>query len=347
MINRPRAAAWVWVVAAGCTAPPWAVENPARFGLDEAELEQAFELAEEYTFMHSLLVAREGALVGEAYFRGYGSEVPHTVMSVTKSVTSAAVGIAVDQGLVELDEEVAPWFPEYDATIEDPRVRQVTVEHLLHMRGGFPDDHDSFWELYGSDDWIGATLAQTLVGDPGESWSYSTFSTHLLSGVLTRAAGVSLPEYTSEHLCYPAEMYCWSWALDPQGVAFGGSEQMLTPVDMVRFGELFRASGKVKRRQVVPSSWVEASLQPQAGGDWTWGEFEDLGYGRLWWTGRLADHQVFFALGHGGQYVLVAPEAELVVATTAYWQIGWEDADYQERLVGELIARHVLGALED
>jgi CubicO group peptidase (beta-lactamase class C family) len=332
-----------------CTLPEWAVENPRDHGLDTKELDLAVEAAEDLRYVRSLTVTRSGELVVEAYYWHYEAEDPQRIQSVTKSVLSALTGIAIEQGALSMDDTAMSFFPEYDSRRLDPRVHDITVDHLVHMRAGFPNDQDSFSSLSESDNWIQATLEQTLVSDPGEEYRYSTFSTHLLSGVLTKAIGAPTADFAQLELCGPVGIRCDRWRTDPQGIAFGGSDMELTAREMALFGDLYLTGGVLRDgTPVVPADWVADTTQSQEDVAWAeWGDWRDVGYGGLWWTGSLYDRELFFGLGHGGQYIIVDRDWELVITTNSDWWMNWDVADIHERAVAGVIAAHVLPAVVD
>lgn len=360
----PRAARWVVLLlpvllCLGCgedvtqpeDSPPsydWPTSSPEEQGLDSSILSMAVVSARRAGFVDCLLVVRNGHLVTEEYFNGYDRNTPHNVKSVSKSFLSAMVGIALQQGRFDsLDQKIAPFFSEELTDDVDPRVRSITLRHLLTMRAGFDTDENVYSTLYSSPNWIRATLHLDLIDSPGDAFHYNTFSTHLLATALARAANMTALEFGDLHLFRPLKIHCRQWQRDSQGNYFGGNNMYFTPRDAARFGLLCLNGGSMEGRQILPEGWVRDCIVNSAGGDWTWGEMHDLGYGRLWWTGSLGRHSFYTALGHGGQYVLVFPEIQLIVVTNSESEIGWDRADEQERAVASLVKDFVLTALTD
>jgi CubicO group peptidase (beta-lactamase class C family) len=261
--------------------------------------------------LHSLLVSHRGELVLERYFNGYAPTDSENVKSVSKSIMSALVGIAIQQGYVR---GPGATLGEYFGGDAGPEKAGITLENLLTMRAGLRSTSNGnygAWVL--SDDWIEFVLEQPLQAPPGRHMQYSTGNTHLLSAILTRATGRSTLEFAREVLAEPLGFRLAPWPRDPQGLYFGGNDMELTPRQMLAFGELYLNGGKAKGRQVVPEGWVEASLQPHS--ESPLGEGRYYGYG--WWICALAGYRTPHAWGYGGQFIMLVPELELAIVTTS------------------------------
>jgi CubicO group peptidase (beta-lactamase class C family) len=215
------------------------------------------------------------------------------------------------------------------------------------MRAGFDTDRNTYGTVYHSSNWIKTTLHLYLVDDPGAAFHYNTFSTHLLATALARATGMSALEFGKAYLFDPLEIECTQWSTDPQGNYFGGNNMYFTPRDAARFGLLCLNGGSIDGEQILPEGWVHDCVQNSAGGDWVWGDMTDMGYGRLWWTGTLGEYDFYTALGHGGQYVLVFLEIQMIVVTNSVSGVSWNLADQQERTVASLVKDYVLTAITE
>jgi CubicO group peptidase (beta-lactamase class C family) len=286
----------------------------ATIGIDSLRLAYAMEQAAALPRLRSLLVARHGELEVERRFRGPGLDQPANVKSVSKSVLSALVGIAIaEQWLAGADQPIAPFFERHLAPDEDPRKRQITVGHLLSMQSGLERTSGAnYGRWVSSPNWVRHVLTRPMVAEPGGSRMYSTGNSHLLSAVLTQATGRSTWDYAREKLAVPLGIALPRWPADPQGIYFGGNEMRMTPRAMLRFGELYRNGGRHEGRQIVPEEWVRESLTPRAASRHV-GE----GYGYGWFIGEVRGHPMFYAWGYGGQFIFVVPELELTVVTTS------------------------------
>lgn len=303
-----------------------------------ADLTSAFRRAEAIRPLTSLLVARDGELLGEAYYRGGSADEPVNAKSASKSVLSALVGIAVSEGHLEGPEQpVAELLPDDFARIDDPRKRRITVGHLLSMQAGLrTTSFRSYGAWVSSGDWIRWALERPMECDPGRCWEYSTGNYHLLSAALTEATGVDLRTYAGRKLLGPLGVPARPWDRGPRGYYLGGNNMALTPRELLRFGQLYQQGGRWEGRQVVPERWIERSLAPRVVSSWNG---HDYGYG--WWGRRLAGERVWFAWGYGGQYVFLVPDLDLTVVTTTDPSLerGRRDAD---RAIFDLLRDEIL-----
>ena len=322
--------------ARGADAPadsaPASVAFCPSVDLDSARLAEVYERAAALPRLHSLLVARHGTLQAEEYFRGPGRDARANIKSVSKSLVSALVGIAIAEGhLSGVDQPAAPFFDRYLAGNADPRVSQITIGHLLSMQSGLePTSFGNYGEWVSSPNWVRYAITRPIVDEPGGRMLYSTGSTHLLSAILTRATGMSTFAYARERLAEPLGIQLRPWATDPQGIFFGGNEMRLTPREMLRFGELYRNGGGHEGRQIVPAQWIRDSWEPR-----TVSPFNGHRYGYGWWIKEAGGFPVYFAWGYGGQYIFIVPDLELVAVTTS-------DAATATRDGGHLRAIHSL-----
>ena len=280
--------------------------------------------------LHSLLVSRHGEVILEHYFHGTRPTSYENVKSASKSVISALVGIAIDRKLLPgVDAPIAPYFPELSATNADPRKRKITIEDLLTMRSGLVDTNRGYGAWVQSPNWVRYLLTRPLQQQPGEPMDYNTGNSHLLSAILTKVSGSDTWTFAQSVLAAPLGITLAKWPRDPQGVYFGGNDMLLTPRQMLKFGELYLHRGRSSDRQIVPSSWVEASWAPR-----TRSLRSGQLYGYGWWITELAGHPVEFAWGFGGQYIFVVPSLDLVVVTTSSVALGNDRRGYRQDLFG-------------
>lgn len=314
---------------------------PSR-GLDSLLLARAHVRADSLSPLRSLLIARHGELAREWYFHGAAADEPANLKSASKSVLSALVGIAIAEGeLAGPDQPVAGFFEEELPADADPRLRSVTIGHLLSMRSGL---RSTSFANYGawvtSPNWVRHVLSRPFVDEPGGGMVYSTGSTHLLSAILTRATGASTRAYADEHLAGPLGFELPGWPRDPQGIYFGGNDMRMRPRDLLRFGELYRNGGRHDGRQVVPAEWIETSWRRRTRSPWN-----GNGYGYGWWTRRFAGYDTWFAWGYGGQYLFIVPALELTVVMTSDPSPNLERRGHR-RAQMELLTLYIIPAAE-
>ena len=288
--------------------------------------------------LHTLVASHRGQVVFEHYAKGYTAGRLANVKSVSKSIIAALVGIAIERKLIAgVREPIARWFPELRKDA-DPRRRGITIEDLLTMRSGLESTSGgNYGPWVGSRNWVRFALQRPMVSDPGTSMEYSTGTSHLLSAILTKASGKTTHQFAAEVLARPLGITLARWPRDPQGIYFGGNEMLLTPRQMLAVGQLWLNRGRANGAQVVPAAWVETSCQPRTRSRWD----PDREYGYGWWSQTFDGHRACFAWGFGGQYILVFPDLDLVVAVTSATAVSDERHDYRRRLF-DLLEAHVL-----
>jgi CubicO group peptidase (beta-lactamase class C family) len=298
--------------------------------------------------LHSLLASWRGEVVLERYFNGTRATRPANVKSVSKSVISALVGVAIDRGMVPGPQTpIRTYFPEI-AKDKDARKQRITIEDLLTMRSGLESTSNrNYGAWVQSRNWVQHALAKPLFASPGTEMEYSTGNTHLLSAILTKATGTSTWEFAQSSLAKPLGFTLPRWPQDPQGIYFGGNDMLLTPRQMLSFGELYLRHGRISVKgsdpithlQVVPQKWIAQSFVPRGVSPISGNEY---GYG--WWMRQLAGHQAYFAWGFGGQYIILVPTLDLVVVTTSASTVA-EDRRSHRRTLFELIEDLVIAPI--
>jgi CubicO group peptidase (beta-lactamase class C family) len=306
--------------------------------------EDALAVAADLPRLHSLLVSRRGEILLERYYNGARATRPANIKSAAKSVLSALVGMAIDRRLIPGTETpIVKYFPTLMKD-RDPRKQTITIEDLLTMRSGFETTSNrNYGAWVQSRNWVQHALGRPLLSDPGAVMDYSTGNTHLLSAILTQATKSSTWQFANQQLAAPLGFTLARWPQDPQGIYFGGNDMLMTPRQMLAFGQLYLDRGRVKGRQVVPESWIDRSFVTRARSFWSGQEY---GYG--WWMRELGGHRAYFAWGFGGQYIFVIPSLELVVVTTSPSTVAEDRRSHRRNvfdLVESLIVVPIQGAL--
>ena len=343
------------MVAAALAAPGCASSAPGEFvfpdvetaGIDSERLSAAYRSADLNPNIKSLLVWRGGRIVAEHYFRGNDADDTHDVRSVTKSVLSSLVGIAVERGIIgSVHDQLGEHLEPVSGRLA-PAVRATTLHHLLTMSAG----HE--WrELGGPSEfgaWVSApnqiryVVEKPLVVPPGTRFCYSDGSAHLVSAVLSSSTGMTTHEFAQQVLFEPLGIGPRPWLTDKQGHNYGGVGLFLTPRDMAKIGALYLRHGKHDGKQVVPASWVADSTRPLVSTD----RALPLGtsYGYFWWVGRSRGHDLYFANGYGGQFIVNVPDLGLVVVATSRWRNLRGRADQQWAEILRVITRGVIPAV--
>jgi CubicO group peptidase (beta-lactamase class C family) len=300
--------------------------------------EQVLAAAKDLPRLHSLIVSRDGEVVLERYFNGTRATRPANVKSVSKSVVSALVGIAIERRLIPgTDAPIVSWFPELKSDREAVK-RTITVEDLLTMRSGLESTSNrNYGAWVQSRNWVQHALRRPLISEPGTAMQYSTGNTHLLSAILTTATRSSTWRFATDTLGKPLGFSFPQWPRDPQGIYFGGNDMLMTPRQMLAFGELYLNRGRVGGTQVLPASWVEQSFVARGRSPISGTEY---GYG--WWIREMGGHRAYYAWGFGGQYIFVVPSRDLVVVTTSASTVS-EDRRSHRVSVFDLVEQLIAG----
>lgn len=290
--------------------------------------------------IHSAIVIRHDHVVLDARFYPFSRRWRHEIASVTKSVTSTLVGIAIDQGFLDgVNMRVLDFFPDYTVANRNALKERMTLEHLLTMRSGFecdPSDSEAtLTAMTGSPDWVQFTLDLPMAAEPGENRVYCSPNVHLLSAILQRATGMSTLEFARQNLFRPLGILDVRWLTDPQGINHGWGDLYLKPEDIVKLGQLYLNQGRWSGSQVVSSWWTEEATTGagQQVPNWPPGQ----GYSYLWYYAP----GYYFASGRGGQWIYVFTEENVVVAFNAGAGIG----DYLP-IPREFLESWVLAAVE-
>ena len=302
---------------------------------------EARTAAAELPRLYTLMVARNGEVLLEYHRRTGGRNRLTNVKSVSKSVLSTLIGIAVSRRAIPgVDAPIATWFPQLRQD-PDARKRAITVEDLLTMRSGLVStSFVNYGRWVASRNWVSFILDRPLEGIPGEGMEYSTGNSHLLSAILTRATGQSTWAYGQEHLAKPLGFTLSRWPRDPQGIYFGGNEMLLSASQMLAVGELYRNRGRAGGRQVVPEPWVDASCTGLGRSRFN----PDQTYGYGWWSREFAGQRACFAWGYGGQYIIVFSQLNAVIVTTSSTATGDERRDHR-RQIFDIIEQLILPRL--
>ena len=324
----------------------WNESPPEAQGLDSAIIENGFGEAQKTSFINGIVIVRNGYLVAEKYFNDHDKNMTDLIYSATKSVMSALIGIAIEENIIDsLDQRMLDFFPQYVSLNIDPKKHDITIRHLLTMRAGFDTDDHISEQIQGCQNMIEAIIATPLIFNPGEDFCYTSYGVHLLSGIITEATGISTLEYAKRMLFKSIGVHAVAWEMDQNGYMIGGGGLYATPRDMARFGYLYLEKGQVEGDQIIPSQWIEDSIQELIRIDDQWGEMEDVGYGYLWWTGKINAYSLYFASGFGGQFIMNIPVLNMVVAVTTDGSS--ENANKQYEPILHIISEYILGAIKN
>jgi len=289
--------------------------------------------------MHSIMILRHGKVIAEGWWSPYRPDLKHTLYSLSKSFTSTAVGFAVSEKKLSVNDKVISFFPDkLPANVSD-NLSQLTIKDLLSMSAGQAPDPSS--AIVPTDDWIKIFFATPIVNKPGSVFLYNSMATYMLSAIVQKVTGQKIIDYLKPRLFEPLGIKGMDWEIDPTGINVGGWGFRIKTEDIARFAQLYLQKGKWNGKQILPATWVEEATTfkidnapgmsqiSKDSSDWR------QGYCYQFWRSR---HNSFRGDGAFGQYALVLPEQDAVIAITS------ETPDMQGEL--NLVWKYLLPAMQ-
>ncbi len=277
---------------------------------------------------HSFMFLRHGKVIAEGWWDPYKPELKHTLYSTSKSFTSTALGFAVTENRIRVSDKVVSFFPEYLPDEVSTYLADMEVRDLLTMSAGqVPDPTHTLTQS--ETNWIRGFLALPVVNDPGTKFLYNSMATYMLSAVVQKVTGEKIIDYLTTRLFEPLGISGMDWETDQAGINTGGWGLRLKTEDMAKFGQLYLNKGMWNGKQILPSSWIaEATsfkIDQMPGAEQAARDSSDWlqGYCYQFWRSR---HNAFRADGAYGQYIVVMPDQDAVVAITS------ETSDMQKEI---------------
>jgi Beta-lactamase len=302
--------------------------TPENEGVSSESILQFLDAAEKSkNELHSFIFLRHDKLIAEGWWYPYEPDLKHTMYSVSKSFTSTAIGFAVSERLLTVDDKVISFFPNDLPDTISPYLSELTIKDLLTMSVG--QDPDPTFTLMRDSNWIKEFLSLPIVNEPGTKFLYNSLGPYMLSAIIQKVTGEKVIDYLKPRLFEPLGIKGIDWEVDPHGINDGGWGLRLKTEDMAKFGLLFLRKGLWNGKQILPEKWIEEATTsyivrtpdlPQSekdSSDW------EQGYGYLFWRCR---HNAYRADGAFGQYIIVMPDLDAVIAITA------ETSDMQDEL---------------
>lgn len=260
--------------------------------------------------MHSFMLVRHGQVVAEGWWKPEAADKPHVMHSLSKSFTSTAVGLAITEGKLSLDDQVLKFFPEEAPANPSDKLKAMRVRDLLTMNCG----HEVEVKFTTNAPWVQAFLSHPVAHKPGTHFLYNTPGTHMLSAIVRKVTGETVLDYLKPRLFEPLGIENPVWGTSPQGNTLGGWGLYVRTEDIAKFGQLYLQKGAWQGKQLIPASWVAQATAKQVSNgsdptrDW------DQGYGFQFWRCR---HGAYRGDGANGQFCIVLPDQDVVIAITA------------------------------
>lgn len=289
--------------------------TPEAQGISSAAILSFVEAVEQkLDALHSFMLLRHGHVVAEGWWSPYGPAEPHMLFSLSKSFTATAVGLAVAEGHLTVADKVIAFFPDDLPEEVSDNLAAMQVHHLLSMATGHTEDTTGYLHRAADGNWARAFLARPVAREPGTHFLYNTGATYMLSAIVQKLTGQTLLEYLRPRLFDPLGIGEATWESCPRGINTGGYGLKVTTEDIARFGQLYLQEGKWQGQQLVPATWVATASAKQVSNgsdpqsDWA------QGYGYQFWRCR---HNAYRGDGAFGQYCIVMPEQDAVLAITS------------------------------
>jgi CubicO group peptidase (beta-lactamase class C family) len=320
--------------------------------IDRVQLTKAFASAEQIGDLQGLAVARNGVIVAEEYFNNATAkpDLDLHVMSVTKSITSTLVGIAMEMGFIgSVDQTISDYLGAEVDTV-NPDLGKVTIHQLLTMACG----HD--WHELGGDSEFGAfasapdqlnyVMEKPVIHTPGTIFNYSDGGAHLASAVLTRATEMETSIFADKYLFEPMGLGERTWHGDNRHIAYGGVGLCIGIHDMLEIGFMYLNHGHYNGRQIVPAAWIEKATSFQISSNNEIPFLTDYGY--YWWLGNAHGHNYICANGYGGQFIFIVKDLDLVVCSRSNFRyIDSSQAGQNWYNILDIIINQVLPAVRE
>lgn len=278
--------------------------------------------------LHGFMFLRHGKVIAEAWAKPYGPQLKHSMYSLSKSFTSTAIGLALTEKRLSLNDKVISFFPEYVPEKKTNYLEELTIKDLLTMSVGQKPD-PTFSIVQSDSNWIRMFLSKPILSSPGTVFLYNTMATYMLSAIIQKVTGQKLIDYLTPRLFEPLGVKGMDWEEDEAGINTGGWGLRITTEDMAKFGQLYLQKGNWGSKQLLPSMWVDEATSfkilqsPEVpkfkrdSSDWL------QGYCYQFWRCR---HNAYRGDGAFGQYIIVMPDQDAVVAITS------ETMDMQDEL---------------
>ncbi len=296
-------------------AEPLSRGTPEAQGISSAAVRDYVEALDKIDTMHSFVVVRHGEVIAEGWWKPEAADKPHVLNSVSKSFNSTAVGLAITDRKLSLDDPVLKFFPDDAPSDPSANLKAMTVRDLLTMCGGHDSEPKQSTDGHPS---VKQFLAASVVHQPGTHFLYNGMGSYTLSAIVTKVTGQTVGDYLKPRLFEPLGIENAEWPSSPEGYSLGAHGLYLRTEDIAKFGLLYLQKGKWKGQQLIPEKWVEQATAKQVpndqeshskiGADWR------EGYGFQFWR---CQHNAFRGDGAGGQFVVVMPDQDMVVAMTA------------------------------
>ncbi len=313
------------------------------YQIDSIRVSHVLSSANNIEGLLSLIVTKNNESVLSAYFNDNHEGFLNNTQSITKSVLSLLIGAAVQEGLIESEEQSIGRYLNYDKKL----VEEVSIKNLLEMTSGIEwNENKDFVPWLNANSQKEFILNRATDRQPGERFEYNSGAAHMLSIILEEASGLNTQEFAVYNLLNKLNVKKISWSKDNEDYYNGSTGLALEPLDMTKIGNLLINNGNWNGKQIISSEWIDKILKSKNFVKESWSKLSGIYYSYLWWIAELKNYYCCFAWGYGGQFIFVFPELNSVVVTTSKWKINAETAFDTETKIIELLSEHIIPLLE-
>lgn len=294
---------------------PFERATPESQGVDSAAITALVEGANERGFdFHSLMIVRHGKVISEGWWEPYTADEPHMMFSVSKAVTAMAIGMLVDEGRADLDEEMLDVFPTLANAAARANMKGVRVRHLLAMASGHAEDTMEIMRALPHEDWVSIFFGVPIEYPPGTHFLYNSGASYLLAAMVTARTGQSVGDYLDKKLFQPLGIIDPPWEKNPHGINFGASGLRLRTEDQAKLGQLFLNRGMWEGKRLLSEDWIDLTIAEQVSNGSDPDDDWQQGYGFQMWRSRHGSYRMD---GRYGQFAFVLPDQDMVISITA------------------------------
>ncbi len=305
------AIALITLYTAVCLAADLPRSTPEEQGVSSSGILSFIEAVDkDVESLNSFMLLRHGKVVAEGWWSPYHPQAPHSLYSLSKSFTSTAVGLAISEGKLSVDDPVIKFFPEETPSEPSNNLKSMRVSDLLRMATGQQTEPPRTPDVA----WVKTFLAHPVPFKPGTHFLYNTSATYMQSAIVQKVTGITVLDYLKPRLFEPLGIENPTWEVSPQGISTGGYGLSIRTEDIAKFGQLYLQKGVWQGKQLVPKEWIDEATARQVSNGSNPSSDWDQGYGYQFWRCR---HGAFRGDGAFGQYCIVLPQQDAVIAITS------------------------------
>ncbi len=310
------------------------LKNPELVGISAELMAEIEQNVSELPNILSFVVLKDSLIVSENYYNGADRNSLFHIRSITKSITSISLSILLEENQVfNTQNKIADFYPDKIVDSEISLINEISIQHILDMQSGFEWNESLevinwYTSIRNPTDYI---LSKKVVEKPGTNWNYNSGSVHLLSAVFDSLGGVNQKIFCNQALFKPLDISNFAWDKDPTGIVRPDAGLQLRAIDLTKIGQLILNKGGTEEQIIINKEWIEDISRFKTDLNSEYGPLTKLHYNNLWWLAEYKESKILFALGYGGQLLIVIPNLEMILVANHLYQLRPEIANKQGR----------------